>query len=133
MIRRFALAALAAVLTHSPASALGDSHTLEALFAPLSQGACVKMDEVRAVSATVQLTPDQFQFVRAFWLATPPMSRDLPPGDKAFYAKDAQGVAILGLYGDDGQVCAVVRATDWLQRLVDEVGRGETGQLGQPM
>ena len=48
----------------------GGGIRLEALFAPLSQGACVKMDEVRAVSATVQLTPDQFQFVRAFWLAT---------------------------------------------------------------
>ena len=39
----------------------------------------------------------------------------------------------LGLYDDGGQVCAVFQATDWLERAVDQVGRGETGQRGQPM
>lgn len=133
MLRRFALAALAAVVIHTPAWAEGGSNTLEELFTPLSQGACIKIDAVRAVSATVQLTPDQFQFVRAFWVAIPPASRELPPGDKAFFAKDAEGVAVLGLYDDDGQVCAVMKATDWLQRLVDQVGRDETVQRGQAM
>ena len=132
MMHRFTLAALAAVLVHAPASAEGRPKTLEELFAPLSKGVCVKIDDVRKVSATVQLTPDQFQFVRAFWMAVPPASRELPPGDKAFLAKDAEGIAVLGLYDDAGQVCAVFKATDWLERLVDKVGRGESGKRGQP-
>ena len=133
MIRRFMLAALAAASLCSSASAAGEPKTLEELFAPLSQGVCVTIDAVRAVGATVQLTPEQFQFVRGFWMATPPATRELPPGDKAFLAKDANGVAVLGLFDDGGQVCAVFQATDWIERVVDEVGRGETGKLGQAM
>ena len=55
------------------------------------------------------------------------------PGDKAFLAKDSNGVAILGLFDDGGQVCAVFQATDWIERVVEQVGRGETGKLGQAM
>ena len=105
---------------------------MQELFAPLSHGVCVRIDDVRAVGATVQLTSDQFQFVRAFYMAVPPVSHELPPGDKAFLAKGPEGVAVLGLFDDGGEVCAVFEATDWLQRLVDQVGRGETGERGQP-
>jgi hypothetical protein len=133
MMRRFTLAALAAASLCTSASAAGSPKTLEELFVPLAHGACVRMDDVRATGATVQLTPEQFQFVRAFWMAIPPASRELPPGDKAFLAKEPDGIAILGLFDDEGQVCAVFPATDWLERVVDEVGRGETGKLGQAM
>jgi hypothetical protein len=133
MMRRFTLAALSAAFLCTPASAADRPKTLEELFVSLSHGACVRMDEVRAIGATVQLTPEQFQFVRAFWMAIPPASRELPPGDKAFLAKEPDGIAVLGLFDDGGQVCAVFPATDWLERVVDEVGRGETGKLGQAM
>ena len=103
------------------------------MFAPLSEGLCVTIDAVRAVGATVQLTPEQFQFVRGFWMAIPPAARDLPPGDKAFLAKDSNGVAVFGFFDDGGEVCAVFQATDWIERVVDDVGRGETGKLGQAM
>jgi len=131
MMRRFLLATLAASSLCAAASAEDRPRTLQELLAPLAQGACVKLDDVRAVGATVQLTPEQFQFVRAFYMAVPPVSHELPPGDKAFLAKGPEGVAVLGLYDDDGQVCAVFEATDWLERLVDEVGRGGTGKRGQ--
>jgi len=55
------------------------------------------------------------------------------PGDKAFLAKDSNGVAVLCLFDDGGQVCAVFQATDWIERVVDQVGRGKTGKLGQAM
>jgi hypothetical protein len=132
MLHRSMIAGLAAVLVCAPAAAERRPQSFEELFAPLSQGACVEMDDLRKVSAIVQLTPDQFQFVRAFCMATPPETRELPPGDKAFLAKDAEGVVVMGLYDDGGQVCAVFKATDWLERLVDEVGRGESGKRGQP-
>ena len=134
MMRRFLFAALAATSLAVPALAQDEPRTLQELLAPLSRGACVKMDDLRAVGATVQLTPDQFQFVRAFYMAVPPVSHELPPGDRAFLAKGVDGVAVLGLYDEgQGQVCAVFEATDWLERLVDEVGRGETGKRGQPL
>jgi hypothetical protein len=133
MMRRFLFAALAATCLCVPASAQDRPRNMQELLAPLAQGACVKMNDVRAVGATVQLTPDQFQFVRAFYMAVPPVSHELPPGDKAFLAKGPEGVAVLGLYDDGGQVCAVFEATDWLERLVDEVGRGESGKRGQPL
>ena len=132
-MRRLILAALAAASLCTSASAAGEPKTLEEVFAPLSQGMCVTIDAVRAVGATVQLTPEQFQFVRAFWMAIPPATHELPPGDKAFLAKDSNGVAVLGLFDDGGQVCAVFQAADWIERVVDEVGRGETGKLGQAM
>src|SRR5271165_2512291 len=132
-MRRFLLAALAAASLCAPALAAGKPKTLGELFAPLSSGACVGIDDVRSLGATVQLTPEQFQFVRAFWMAIPPASRELPPGDKAFLAREPDGFAILGLFDEGGQVCAVFPATDWLEHVVDEVGRGETGKLGQAM
>jgi hypothetical protein len=130
---RVTLSALAVASFCTSASAAGSAKTLEELFVPLAHGACVRIDDVRAIGATVQLTPEQFQFVRAFWMAIPPASRELPPGDKAFLAKEPDGIAVLGLFDDGGQVCAVFPATDWLERVVDEVGRGETGKLGQAM
>ena len=133
MINRVAVVALAAGVLCSPASASNQPKSLEELFLPLSQGACVKIDDVRSIGATVQLTPEQFQFVRAFYMAVPPISRELPPGDKAFLAKGPEGAAILGLYDEGGEVCAVFEATDWLERVVDQVGRGETGRRGEPL
>lgn len=133
MVRRFTFAALAAASLSGSASAAGQPKTLEELFAPLSIGACVRINDVRAISATVQLTPEQFQFVRALWIAMPPVSRDLPPGSKAFLAKDATGDAVFGLVDDDGEICAVFKSEDWMERLVDQVGLGETGKRGQAM
>jgi hypothetical protein len=113
----------------TPASAVSKPKTLEELFAPLSQGACVAIDAVRTVGVTTQLTPEQFQFVRAFWMAISPATPELSPGDKAFLPKDSSSIAVFGLFDDDGQVCAVFR----IEHVVDPVGRGETGKLGQAM
>ena len=104
--------ARAAASLCTPVLAAGRPKTLEELFTPLSQGACVTIDAVRTVGATTQLTPEQFQFVRAFWMAIPPATPELPPVDKAFLAKDSNGVAVLGLFDDGGQVCAVFQATN---------------------
>ena len=44
------------------------------------------------------------QFVRAFWMAILPATPELPPGEKAFLAKDSNGVPVLGLFDDGDQV-----------------------------
>jgi hypothetical protein len=124
--------ALAFLLCASPALGADKPSTLHELFAPLSQGGCVRMDDVRAVGATATLTPEQFEFVRAFYMAVPPVSHELLPGSKAFLVKGPDAT-VAGLYDDDGAVCAVFEATDWLERLIDEVGRGATGRRGDPL
>lgn len=88
------------------------------------------MDAVRDAGVVVRFTSDQFPFVRAFYMAIPPVSHALPTGDKAFAAKDAQGIGVFGLYDPDGQVCAVFQSTDWMDKLVDAIGRGEVGKRG---
>lgn len=105
-------------------------NSFETLFAPLSKGGCVAMSDVRSAGAVVELAPELFQFVRAFYMEIPPVSHQFPPGDKAFYAKDASGVGVFGLFDGDGHVCAVFQSTDWLEKLIDEVGRGDSGQVG---
>ena len=47
---------------------------------------CVPVSEFKTVSTVIELTPEQFQFVRALFVAQPPVSRTLPPGDKAVMA-----------------------------------------------
>jgi hypothetical protein len=126
LILACALAAFAA-----PAFA-EDAKDLERLFAPLTSGGCVTIADVRAAGALVELTPDQFQFVRAFWMAIPPVSQQLAPGDKAFFVQDATGHAAFGLFDESGAVCSVFEATDWIKKLVDQIGRGENGKRGDP-
>ena len=106
--------------------------SLAELFAPIANGDCIAVKKARAATAFVQLTPEQFQFVRAFWMATPPLSRELPPGDKAFRAKDRDGDTVFGLYDDD-QICSVIPAPDWLQHIIDEVGSGDVGKRGSDL
>ncbi|MFZ1109872.1 MAG: hypothetical protein WAN43_16175 [Rhodomicrobium sp.] len=124
--------ALVAGCAFSPARAGDAPKTLQDLFQPLASGGCVTMIDVRAVGAVVELAPEQFQFVRAFWMAIPPVSHELPPGDKAFLVKDATGDEAFGLFDDSGAVCAVFQATGWMEKLVNEVGRGEVGKRGDP-
>ena len=117
--------------THAADDAPGSFH---ALFGPLTSGDCVAIAKVRAAGMTVTLTPEQFQFVRAFYMATPPVSRELPVGDKAFLAKFANGEMAFGLFDEGvGQVCAAFEASDWLATIVDAVGRGEVGKRGKPL
>ena len=130
MLRKIVFAgALALGLSGASADSPKD---FDSLLAPLSHGDCVAMTDVRAVGSVVQLTGDQFQFVRAFYMAIPPLSHELPVGDKAFYAKDSTGTGSFGLYDEAGSVCAVFVSTDWLQKLIGEVGRGEVGKRGDP-
>ena len=54
---------------------------------------CVPVSEFKTVSTVIELTPEQFQFVRALYVALPPVSRTLPPGDKAVMANSGDAVS----------------------------------------
>ncbi len=92
---------------------------------------CVPVSQIGSVSHVTRLTPEQFQFVRALYVAIPPVSRQLPPGDSAVMAS-AGGKAMIALVAD-GQACARFLAPDFVLSMLVEVGRGDIGMIGQPI
>jgi hypothetical protein len=91
---------------------------------------CVRMSEFKAVSTVIELTPEQVQFVRALYVALPPVSRTLPPGDHAVMANSGDAV-MLALVAD-GEACARFLAPDFITAMLIQVGMGETGHIGTP-
>ena len=89
---------------------------------------CVPVSEIGSVSRLTKLTAEQFQFVRALYIAIPPISRQLPPGDSAVVAI-ADGKAMIALVAD-GQSCARFLAPDFILSMLVQVGRGENGTVG---
>jgi hypothetical protein len=92
---------------------------------------CVPVSDIASVSRLTSLTPEQFQFVRALYIAIPPVSRELPPGDSAIVAS-ANGKAMVALVAD-GRTCARFLAPDFILSMLVQVGRGETGEIGEPI
>ena len=92
---------------------------------------CVPVSAIKSVSTVTDLTPEQFQFVRALYVALPPVSRTLPPGDRAIMASSG-GDVMLALVAD-GQACARFLAPDFIQSMLVQVGRKMTVGLGAPL
>jgi hypothetical protein len=91
---------------------------------------CVPVADFKSVAQTIQLTQDQFEFVRALFVAIPPMSTKLPPGDHAVLAT-ANNQAMLALVGDNVS-CARFLAPDFVVVMLIEVGGGDSGAaIGQ--
>jgi hypothetical protein len=90
---------------------------------------CVPVKEIGSMSRVTKLTPDQFQFARALYIAIPPISRQLPPGDSAVVAS-ADGKAMVALVAN-GETCARFLAPDFILSMLDKVGKGETGVVGE--
>ena len=99
----------------------------------LNQGAseCVPLSAIKSVSTVTDLTAEQFQFVRALYVAIPPVSRKLPPGDHAIMARSGDAV-MLALVAD-GQACARLNAPDFIQEMLVQVGQGMIVGLGTPL
>ena len=89
------------------------------------------VSQIGSVSRLTKLTPEQFQFVRALYIAIPPVSRELPPGDSAVVAS-ADGKAMIALVAG-GQACARFLAPDFVLSMLVQVGRGEVGMIGEPI
>ena len=91
------------------------------------RNAC-RVSNIASVSRLIKLTPEQFQFVRALYIAIPPISRELPPGDSAIVAS-AGGKAMVALVAD-GRTCARFLAPDFILSMLVQVGKGENGTIG---
>jgi hypothetical protein len=99
----------------------------------LSQDApqCVPVSEFKAVSTVTELSPAQFQFVRALYVALPPVSRTLPPGDHAVMA--TAGNSVMLALVDGVQACARFLAPDFIQAMLSQVGEGHYEHVGLPV
>ncbi len=76
----------------------------------------------------VQLTPEQFQFARGAYVATPPVSAALPPGDRAALALIDSRSELLFLDGD--VACDAGALPQPLRQMLLDVGTGEVDHLG---
>jgi hypothetical protein len=92
---------------------------------------CVAVSTITSVSHVTKLTPQQFQFVRALYIAIPPISRQLPPGDSAIVAS-AEGRSMIALVSG-GETCARFLAPDFVLSMLSQVGKGQNEVAGEPI
>jgi hypothetical protein len=90
---------------------------------------CVPLSQIGSVSHVTKLTPQQFQFVRALYIAIPPISRQLPPGDSAIVAS-AEGRSMIALVSG-GETCARFLAPDFVLSMLSQVGKGQNEVAGK--
>ncbi len=132
-MKRFIAAALAAGSLLSSAFAFaadGDPGVFDRWLSP-DAPQCVLVAAIKSVSTLTDLTPEQFQFVRALYVAIPPVSRKLPPGDHAVMA--SSGGAVMVALVADGKACARFLAPDFIQTMLIQVGEGMVVGLGTPL
>ena len=92
---------------------------------------CVSLSKIVSVAHVTKLTHEQFQFVRALYVAIPPISRELPPGDSAVMAS-ANGRSMIALVSG-AEACARFLAPDFVLSMLTQVGKGETEAVGDPI
>jgi hypothetical protein len=130
-MKRFIAVVLAAGCLGSSAPAFADDAGAFDKWLSPDAPECVPLSAIKSVATLTDLTPEQFQFVRALYIAIPPVSRELPPGDHAIMA--SSGDAVMVALVADGQACARFLAPDFVKTMLVEVGHGMTVELGTPL
>ena len=129
-MKRFIAASLAAgcLVSSTPVfSADADAGSFDKWLSP-DAPECVPVSAIRLAATVTELTPEQFQFARALYIAVPPISRKLPPGDHAIMA--SSGGAVMVALVADAQACAQFLAPDFIKTMLVEVGQGMTVGVG---
>jgi hypothetical protein len=127
------VAALAFLSSAAPAFADNADVGVFAEWLSGDQPECIPLTEVKKASdGSVPLNRDQFQFVRALFVAIPPVSNELPPGDRAALFLDGANKAVMVGIMDGDLVCARFAAPESLVNLIIEVGKGEVVRAGRP-
>jgi hypothetical protein len=119
------LLCLVGVLTLLPEIALGDEFV----------NRCVDLSAVRTAMTAhnaklIELTPDQWQFLRGIYAMSPETPPGLPYGDKALLAKidgDADGLVF---FVDGDKACTPMHAPSALLSMMDEVAMGNINHQG---
>ena len=127
------LAALAFLSSVAPAFAANAETGVFAEWLSGDQPECIPLAEVdKAADGSVPLNGDQFQFVRALFVAIPPVSDELPPGDRAALFLDRANKSVMVGTIDGDWVCARFTAPDSLVNLIIEVGRARSSEPDSP-
>ena len=127
------LAALTLLSSAAPAFADNAEPGVFAAWLSGDQPECIPFAEVnKAADGSVALNGDQFQFVRALFVALPPVSGELPAGDHAALFLDGANKAVMVAIMDGDLVCARFAAPDFLVNLIIKVGKGEVVRAGRP-
>lgn len=92
---------------------------------------CVKLDVIAKVGKVIDLSRDQFQFVRALYVAIPPVSKTIPPGDRAVISGAADGTAMVSIV-DGKQVCARFLAPDFVLQMLNDIAAKKVTHAGDP-
>jgi hypothetical protein len=125
------VAALAFLSSAAPAFAAKEGVFSEWLSG--DQPECIPLAEVnKAADGSVPLNDDQFQFVRALFIAIPPVTGELPAGDHAALFLDGVNKAVMVGIIDGDRVCARFTAPDFIVNLIVKVGQGEITRAGRP-
>jgi hypothetical protein len=132
-MKRLVVAALAAgcLVSSNPVFAGDDDASVFDKWMNPGAPECVPVSAIQSASKVTDLTAEQFQFVRALYVAIPPVSRTLPPGDHAVMASSG-GSVMLALVAD-GQACARFLAPDFIKVMLIQVGQRVTVGLGTPL
>ena len=124
------LAAIAFLGSAGPAFAANGGAFAEWLSGDQSE--CIPLAGVnQSADDSIPLNGDQFQFVRALFIAIPPVSGELPPGDHAALFLGANKDVMVGIIDGD-RVCARFSAPAFIVNLIIKVGKGEITHSGQP-
>ena len=127
MIRVFLCVAFFA----SAAPAVADE--LQLPHAPAGGAGCYPLTELlafldRAGGRLIQLKPPQFQFARGVYVATPPVSTALPPGDRGALAVVDDRNELFFLDGDIACDAGALPSPLW--RMVLDIADGKITHLG---
>ena len=119
------------LVSFTPVFAGGDDVSLFDKWLNSGAPECVPVSAIQSMSKMTDLTAEQFQFVRALYVAIPPVSRTLPPGDHAVMA--SSGGSVMVALVADGQACARFLAPDYIQAMPSQVGQRVTVGLSTPL
>jgi hypothetical protein len=106
----------------------------ETVFQPFlneSSAQCVQVDAVKKLGAAAPLSQEQFRFAQALYVAVPPISKTLPPGDSAVLVGASDGTAIL-LLVDGDKSCARFLAPEFILQMLNDIKAGKIEHAGDP-
>jgi hypothetical protein len=121
------LLAFASLLTLGRANA--EETAFDKFLAPNSPK-CVPVAAIEAVAKAYRpVSQETYRFIQAIYVAMPPISHELPPGDKAELATD--GNQLIAFLTDGPQTCARFLVPDFLGQLIKQVEGGKSSHSGE--
>jgi hypothetical protein len=120
------LLVFASLLTVGRANA--EETAFDKFFAPNSPQ-CVPIAAIEAAAKDYRpVSQDTYRFIQALYVAIPPISHELPPGDKAELATD--GNHLIAFLTDGSQTCARFLVPDFLVQIIKQVEGGKSSHSG---